>query len=166
MEILKLLFVLNKEVVGLRFFLKNFFSKLLGFSLNIFLFKNICGMLVSLVAQVVKNSPAVQETWVQSLGWEVPLEIQNSCLGSPMVRGAWWTTAHGVTKGWHAWVTNTHSACPVRRVMVFSTPGLDCRGPWQVPLPHTNCQAGFKQEGSNQLANPTEYLGFTCRSVP
>ena len=74
MEILKLLFVLNKEVVGLRFFFKNFFSKLLGFSLNIFLFKNICSMLVSLVAQVVKNSPAVQETWVQSLGWEVPLE--------------------------------------------------------------------------------------------
>ena len=28
----------------------------------------------SLVAQVVKNSPAVQETWVQSQGWEDPLE--------------------------------------------------------------------------------------------
>ena len=28
----------------------------------------------SLVAQLVKNLPAVQETWVQSLGWEVPLE--------------------------------------------------------------------------------------------
>ena len=27
-----------------------------------------------LVAQVVKNSPAMQETWVQSLGWEDPLE--------------------------------------------------------------------------------------------
>ena len=25
---------------------------------------------VSLVAQMVKNLPAVQETWVQSLGWE------------------------------------------------------------------------------------------------
>ena len=27
-----------------------------------------------LVAQTVKNLPAVQETWVQSLGWEDPLE--------------------------------------------------------------------------------------------
>ena len=27
----------------------------------------------SLVAQLVKNLPAVQETWVQSLGWEDPL---------------------------------------------------------------------------------------------
>ena len=28
----------------------------------------------SLVAQQVKNLPAMQETWVQSLGWEDPLE--------------------------------------------------------------------------------------------
>ena len=28
----------------------------------------------SLVAQLVKNPPAMQETWVQTLGWEDPLE--------------------------------------------------------------------------------------------
>ena len=28
----------------------------------------------SLVAQLVKNLPAMRETWVQSLGWEDPLE--------------------------------------------------------------------------------------------
>ena len=28
----------------------------------------------SLVAQLVKNLPAMQETWIQSLGWEDPLE--------------------------------------------------------------------------------------------
>ena len=28
----------------------------------------------SLVAQTVKNLPAVWETWVRSLGWEYPLE--------------------------------------------------------------------------------------------
>ena len=27
-----------------------------------------------LVAQTVKNPPAMKETWVQSLGWEDPLE--------------------------------------------------------------------------------------------
>ena len=30
--------------------------------------------LVSLVAQMVKNAPAMQETWVQPLDWEDPLE--------------------------------------------------------------------------------------------
>ena len=30
--------------------------------------------MTSLVAQMVKHLPAVQETWVQSLGWEAPLE--------------------------------------------------------------------------------------------
>ena len=33
-----------------------------------------CSMLgASLVAQTVKNLPAMLETWVQSLGWEDPL---------------------------------------------------------------------------------------------
>ena len=27
-----------------------------------------------MVAQMVKNLPAVQETWIQSLGWDDPLE--------------------------------------------------------------------------------------------
>ena len=60
----------------------------------------------SLVAQRVKNLPAIQETWVQSLGWEDPLEegtgnpLQYSCLENPMDRGAWWATAHGVPKSW------------------------------------------------------------------
>ena len=30
--------------------------------------------MTSLVAQMVKNLPAMWETWVQSLGWEDPLE--------------------------------------------------------------------------------------------
>ena len=30
--------------------------------------------LASLVAQRLKHLPAVQETWIQSLGWEDPLE--------------------------------------------------------------------------------------------
>ena len=32
------------------------------------------GCWVPLVAQTVKNPPAMQETWVLSLGWEDPLE--------------------------------------------------------------------------------------------
>ena len=30
--------------------------------------------MASLVAQLVKNMPAIWETWLQSLGWEDPLE--------------------------------------------------------------------------------------------
>ena len=36
-------------------------------------FKYNCGVWVSLVAQMVKNLPAMWETWVRSLGWEDPL---------------------------------------------------------------------------------------------
>ena len=32
----------------------------------------------SLMAQTIKSLPAVQETWVQSLGWEGPLEKRGS----------------------------------------------------------------------------------------
>ena len=51
------------------------------------------------VAQVVKNLPAMGETWVQSLGWEDPLE-EGSILAwrIPMERGAWRATVYGVTK--------------------------------------------------------------------
>ena len=31
-------------------------------------------LMASLVAQLVKNPPAMQETWVRSPGWEDPLE--------------------------------------------------------------------------------------------
>ena len=53
---------------------------------------------------VVKNPPAVAGDVVPSLGREDPLEgemanpLQYSCLENPMDRGAWWATAHGVTK--------------------------------------------------------------------
>ena len=32
----------------------------------------------SLVAQLVKNPPAMQETWVRTLGWEDPLEKEKA----------------------------------------------------------------------------------------
>ena len=32
----------------------------------------------SFIAQLVKNPPAMQETWVRSLGWEDPLEREKA----------------------------------------------------------------------------------------
>ena len=58
----------------------------------------------SLVAQTVKNLPVMWGTWVQSLGWEDPLEkgmaTQSSILAwrIPMDRGVWQATIHEVTK--------------------------------------------------------------------
>ena len=60
----------------------------------------------SLVAQMVKNLPAMLETWVLSLAWEDPLEEGMATHFSilswriPMDRGAWWATVHGVEKSW------------------------------------------------------------------
>ena len=57
-----------------------------------------------LVVQMVKNPPAMWETWVWSLSWEDPLEegiaTHSSILAwrIPMDRGAWRATVYGVTK--------------------------------------------------------------------
>ena len=61
---------------------------------------------VSLVAQMVKNSPAMRETWVQSLGWEDALEEGMATHSSilawriPKDRGAWQATVHEAAKSW------------------------------------------------------------------
>ena len=61
---------------------------------------------------MVKNLPAMQETWVRSLDQKDALEkvmaTHSSILGleNPMDRGAWWATVHGVAKR-HDRVTNT-----------------------------------------------------------
>ena len=58
----------------------------------------------SLVAQTVKNPPAMRKTWVRSLGWEDTLQegmaSHFSILAwrTLMDRGAWWATVHGVLK--------------------------------------------------------------------
>ena len=55
---------------------------------------------------MLKNLPAMQETLVQSLAWEDPLE---ECMAThssilawriPMDRGAWQAVVQGVVKNW------------------------------------------------------------------
>ena len=64
----------------------------------------ICMKGDSLVAQMVRNLPATQETQIQSLGWEDPLEKGMATHSSilawriSMDRGAWWATVHGVAE--------------------------------------------------------------------
>ena len=53
---------------------------------------------------MVRNLPAVQETWVRSLGWEYLLEKGMATHSSilawriPMDRGAWQAIVHRVTE--------------------------------------------------------------------
>ena len=52
------------------------------------------------MAQLVKNSSAMQETWVQSLGWEDPLEKGKATYSSILAWRIPWTVriVHGVVK--------------------------------------------------------------------
>ena len=53
----------------------------------------------SLVAQTVKNLPAMQDTWVRSLGWEDPLEEGMVTHSSTLDWRIPWTEESGVLQG-------------------------------------------------------------------
>ena len=58
----------------------------------------------SLVAQLVKNLPALWETWIRSLGWEDPLEKGRATHSSIL---AWRIQSMGLQRVGHDWVTFT-----------------------------------------------------------
>ena len=51
----------------------------------------LADMRASFVAQLVKNLPAIQETWVRSLGWEDPLEMGKATHSSILAWRIPWT---------------------------------------------------------------------------
>ena len=77
--------VYKGEVVGL--FESLFFLQYYGGELC---WNKLC-IGVSLVAQIVKNLPAIQETWVQSLGWEDPLDKEMATHSSILAWRIPWT---------------------------------------------------------------------------
>ena len=54
------------------------------------------------MAQLVKNPPAMQETWVQSLGWEDPMEKGNATHSSIWVRALGWENSLEKGKATHS----------------------------------------------------------------
>ena len=57
------------------------------------------------MTQPLKNLPEMLETWVQSLGWEDPLEKEIGTHSSILSwripwTGVWWAIVHGVAKSW------------------------------------------------------------------
>ena len=72
----------------------------------------------SLVAQLVKNLPALWETWVWSLGWEDPLEKGTATLSSILAwRIPWTAQSMGMQRVGHDWATFTFT----ERVWMFYT---------------------------------------------
>ena len=72
------------------------------------------------VAQTVKNLPAIQEMQVQFLGWEDLLEKGMAADSSILAWGipwtiAWWVIVHGSQRIGHNWVTNIVSVRLERR---------------------------------------------------
>ena len=68
------------------------------------------------MAQTVKNLPAMQETWVQSLGWEDTLEEGMATHSNILAWRIPWTEKPGGLQPMgsqrvrHDWVTNTEEA--------------------------------------------------------
>ena len=86
------------------------------------------------VAQLAKNSPAMQETWVQSLGWEDPMKKEMTTHSSilawktPMDREAWWAVIHRVAKSQARQERLSTHAC------IFSlSPPSSSLGTWLCP---------------------------------
>jgi len=57
--------------------------------------KLVAQLIASLVAQTVKNLPEMQETWVQSLGWDDPLEKEMATHSSILAWKTPWTEEPG-----------------------------------------------------------------------
>ena len=72
------------------------------------------------MVQLVKNPPAMWETWVRSLGWEDPLEKGKATHSSIPAQRIPWTTCivYGVAKSW----TRTFTSHPLPQAC------LDSRG--------------------------------------
>ena len=88
-----------------------------GSKLGVFQFRPYALIRASLVAQMIKNLTAGQETWVQSLGREDPLEKEMATHFSILALRIPWTEepgglqSMGLQRVRHNWVTNTYYLC-------------------------------------------------------
>ena len=77
------------------------------------------------VAQMVKNLPKAQETWIRSLAWKDPLEEGMATHSSilvwriPMDRGAWWATIHGLQRVGDNWEIQHSIHSVTNQIFIF-----------------------------------------------
>ena len=108
----------------------------------------------SLVAQMLKNLPAMQETWVQSVGLEEENgegngnPLQYSCLGNPINRGPWQTKVHGAAKELDTTEQLTHA---------FTFPMLR-ESPLIISLSNVLCSIKNFITSKAQIVSPSSYI--------
>ena len=78
---------------------------------------------VSLVAQTLKNPPTMRETWVQSLGWEDPLEKGTTTHSNILAwriswTGAWQSTVRGSQRVRQDWATFTFTVLVIGIIFI------------------------------------------------
>ena len=79
----------------------------------------------SLAVQTKKNLPAMQETQVQSLGWEIPWRREMATHSSILAREIPWTEgpgglqSMGLQKVRHDWVTNTFTFIELMKLLAL-----------------------------------------------
>ena len=85
----------------------------------------------SLIAQFVKNLPTRRETWVQSLGWEDPLEKEKATHSSILAwRIPWTIQSMGSQRIGHDWATFTFKTLKIKsHSKDFSTMWMGCTKP-------------------------------------
>ena len=72
------------------------------------------------MVQLVKNPPAIWETWVQFLGWEDPLKKGKATHSSILVWRIWWTVLYiGLQRVRHDWTTFTFTFIQVFVMLFF-----------------------------------------------
>ena len=107
-------------------------------------------IMVRLVAQMVKNLPAIQETWVWPLGWEDPLEKGTATQFSVLAWRVPWTEEPGglqpmgVARVRQDWATNTFSF----RTLTFLLQLWELQGRFPIGSCHLLCPG---PEGSQKL---------------
>ena len=80
-------------------------------------------MLASLIAQLVKNPPAMRETSVLSLFWEDPLEKGKATHSSILAWRIPWTVQYRVAKNWTPLSDFHFKGVLVVRTSCFHCPG-------------------------------------------
>ena len=121
----------------------------------------------SLVAQMVKNLPAMQETFIRSQGWEGPLEESLATHSSILAwrisldRGAWRAAVHMVTKS-RTWLTDyaqhTQHCVPCTMLSIFHIIYITFY--IMFPIYQQGSHAHFADEENLRLRRPSQLPRF------
>ena len=107
---------------------------------------------VSLVAQLVKNPPAMRETWIWSLGWEDPLEKGKATHSSILAWRIPWTESTGLQRVRHtewlslhfrygdSWFLGNRNGCQFLSIFLLPWAKMWCLGLKQPSSDHEASQ--------------------------